>query len=75
MGLGWSCGSAEAVDVTHHCRCGDHESDHYEELFVSRRADGVKGRACGIAFCRCPDFTPMTAWHAFGAQEPEEAGP
>lgn len=67
--------AANVIDVTHHCRCGDAESDHHDDVFVSRRKDGVAGRACIIPFCRCPSFTPMTAWRLPERDEPPEAGP
>ena len=61
---------ANAAEMSQWCRCGDAEADHIEDVFVDRG-----GRACIVPFCRCGAFTPMTAWHAFGAQEPEESGP
>lgn len=61
---------ANAATMATYCRCGDAEDDHVEGVFLDRG-----GRACIVPFCRCGTFTPMTAWHAFGAQEPEEAGP
>ena len=65
---------ANAAEMAAYCRCGDHESDHIADVFVARHTE-PGSRACIVPFCRCGHFTPMTAWHAFGAQEPEEAGP
>ena len=65
---------AAAMDVTHHCRCGDHESDHVEGVFVARHTE-PGSRACIVPFCRCGSFIPMTAWQLPERDVPPEAGP
>lgn len=62
---------AARADASQWCVCGDHDSDHYEWIFVKRRPDDAPGRACAIPFCRCANFSPMTKWAPWGtADEP-----
>jgi hypothetical protein len=66
----WEARANACADLSSYCRCGDHESDHLEDVFVSRRPDGRPGRACIIPFCRCPAFTAMVAWFPWTKETP-----